>query len=216
MSSGTREKSRQNLYSQRKFSDGSEVILKTYVLCSARCSTVTKIRNCRNEKKRPCPAHTHTQPHTSPLPSPPFSPSPYPVPPKNHLFGESLVFRKKRASDACAKGRTCAKCLLSTLWKLQKWHWLSRKFDWLVRLCRTEVRRPAGRKTRVEARKGQPLLRTNYRQNLRVDVAAVKSHKGSVRLVMDAPKKLQNLAACVSLWRPPSLLAMTHMRWSSG
>ena len=37
-----------------------------------------------------------------------------------------------------------------------------------------------------------------------------------LRLAIESPKKLPSLAACVSLWRQPSLLAMTHMRWVIG
>ena len=39
---------------------------------------------------------------------------------------------------------------------------------------------------------------------------------GAVRLDVEAQKKCPCLAACASLWRLPSLLAMTHMRLLHG
>ena len=114
-----------------------------------------------SKQKKETLSRTHTTTHT--LPFPPFCPSPSPVAIKKHYLGKVGCSVQKKPPEACAKERTGATCLWQTLRELQKWRWLSRKFGWLVRLCRREVRRPAGRKTRVKTCKGQPPLKENYR-----------------------------------------------------
>ena len=117
------------------------------------------------QTKRPCPAHstthTHTHKHTHRHTRTHTLSSPFPSPVAFFFLKKTHIWVKlgvpyKKAPETCAKERTGAKCLRQTLWTLQKRRWRSRKFGWLVRLCRTEVRRFAGRKNRAETCKGKP------------------------------------------------------------
>ena len=108
--------------------------------------------------------HTHNHTHTHPLlPSLPFSPSPSLVAGKLTIWAK-LGVPYKNGPRSLRKGANMRQTSAATLWKLQELLWLSRKFGWLVRPCRTEVRRPAGRETRVETCDGKPPLWENYRK----------------------------------------------------
>ena len=79
---------------------------------------------------------------------------------------------------------------------MQKWRWLSRKFDWLVRLCRTEVKRLAGRKIPDETCEGQPLLTENYCPNVPIDVAAVNCPKTTKSCCICEPMETAQSVRC--------------------
>ena len=65
--------------------------------------------------------------------------------------------------------------------------------------------------TRCNSHGGQRCLREDYRQFWDRDANSEQSSaKETVRLDVEAPEKFPHPAACVSLWRHPSLLAMTH------
>ena len=49
-----------------------------------------------------------------------------------------------------------------------------------------------------------------------IEVSARSQAKETVRPDVEESKKYPCLAACASLWRLPSFLAMTHMRWLRG